>query len=323
VLFCLEGRGSSGRFDALKTIGAVDIGGTKIAVGAANEDGKIISRTECPTRPELGFADAMDRAKSMLNEIGAEIGDSFRGIGVACPGPLDPVTGIIGEVGTLAGWQGSNLAATLEAEFGAPIAVENDADAATLAEAKCGAGKGSGLLIYVTVSTGIGAGILIDGKLYRGVRGAHPEIGHQTIDASAGSSCYCKATGCWESLASGEAVAAWVQERRPLPKPKSAADICRLAEEGDGLAREAMNRLGYYLGLGLANLITVFAPDTIVLGGGVMRSSHVFLPHAIETLHDVCTQVPVGDTKIAIAELGADVGLVGAAQAWLARYAGR
>ena len=305
----------------MKTIGAVDIGGTKIAVGAASEDGRIIGRVECSTRPESGFADAMDRVKQMLHRVAVDTGSGFIGIGIACPGPLDQASGVIGEVGTLPGWQGGNLIATLEEEFGIPIAVENDADAAALAEANCGAGRGSRHLIYVTVSTGIGAGILIDGHLYRGAHGVHPEIGHQIIDASAGSSCYCKAAGCWESLASGEALAAWMQQRQPSAPPRTAAEICRLAESGDPLALEAMDREGYYLGLGVANLITIFAPDTIVLGGGVMKSSPLFLPRAIKTIHHVCTQVPVDNTKIATAALGADTGLAGAAQAWLARYA--
>lgn len=318
---CEEDPGSERPY-ALKIIGAVDIGGTKIAVGAASEDGRIVNRIECATRPESGFAEAMDRAKSMLRQVAANIGGHFQGIGVACPGPLDPATGVIGEVGTLPGWQGGNLIAVLESEFGVSVAIENDADAATLAEARCGAGKGSSHLIYVTVSTGIGVGILIDGKLYRGVQGAHPEIGHQIIDASSGTNCYCKATGCWESLASGEALAAWVQKRQPTSARKTAAEICSLAGGGDALALEAMDREGYYLGLGLANLITIFAPETIVLGGGVMKSSAHFLARAIKTIHDVCTQVPVESTTIAAATLGADAGLAGAAQAWLARYAG-
>lgn len=305
----------------MKVIGAVDIGGTKIAVGAVSGGGKIISRLESPTQPELGFAAAMDRIISMLREVASRTGDDFEGIGVACPGPLDPVSGVIGEVGTLEGWQGGNLIASLEAEFGLRIAVENDADAATLAEANCGAGKGSSHLIYVTVSTGIGAGILLDGRLYRGVHGAHPEIGHQIIDASSGSSCYCKASGCWESLASGEAIAAWMQQQQPVQKPRIASEICLLAGQGDPLALKAMEREGYYLGLGLANLITIFAPRTIVLGGGVMKSGHLFLPRALDTIRSVCTQVPVEDTTITIAALGADTGLAGAAQAWLSRYA--
>ncbi len=306
----------------MKIIGVVDIGGTKIAVGAASEDGRIINRTECWTQPESGFADAMDRTAAMLHRVAADTAGRFIWIGVACPGPLDPASGVIGEVGTLTGWEGGNLIASLESEFGVSVAVENDADAATLAEANSGAGKGSSHLIYVTVSTGIGAGILIDGRLYRSVHGVHPEIGHQIIDASTGTSCYCRASGCWESLASGEALAAWLQQRQPSSGRKTAADICRLAEAGDALALEAMDREGYYLGLGLANLITIFAPETIVLGGGVMKSGKLFLTRTLKTIREVCTQVPVASTTITYAALGADACLTGAAQAWLARYAG-
>jgi glucokinase len=305
----------------VRIVGAVDIGGTKIAVGAATEDGAIICRAECPTQPELGFASALHRVKSMLHEVATRAEGELVGIGVACPGPLNPLSGVIGDVGTLPGWQGGNLIAELEAEFHVQIAVENDADAAALAESKCGAGKGSSHLIYVTVSTGIGAGILLDGNLYRGARGAHPELGHQIIDASSGSRCYCKASGCWESLASGVAIATWMQEQQPAPIPRTTEDICRLAEEGDPLALKAMDREGYYLGLGLANLITLFTPDTIVLGGGVMKSSRLFLPRALKTIYEVCTQVPVEDTTVTLAAIGSDAGLAGAAQAWLAKSA--
>ncbi len=311
-----------GMVDDLRTIGAVDIGGTKIAVGAVTEDGRILSRVQCSTSPESGFAIAMNRLKAMLHEVAAHSGTIFTGIGVACPGPLDPISGVIGEVGTLPRWQGENLVDALEGEFGVRVAVENDADAAALAEAHCGAGKDCSRLIYLTVSTGIGAGILLSGQLYRSSHGAHPEIGHQIIDASSGSRCYCRATGCWESLVSGEALANWMQEQRPSPTRQSAEHICSLAEQGDPLAQQAMDRVGFYLGLGLANLITILTPDAILLGGGVMKSQQLFLPRALRVLRDVCTQVPLQDTSINLAALGADAGIVGAAQAWLARHGG-
>jgi glucokinase len=256
----------------------------------------------------------------MLHEVADRAGAAFAGIGVACPGPLDPFSGVLGEVGTLAGWQGGNLIAELESEFSVRIAVENDADAAALAEAKWGAGHGSSHLIYITVSTGIGAGIIFADQLYRGAAGAHPELGHQMIDAS-GPLCYCKLRGCWESLASGSAIASWVQEQQPVHHQRTAADVCLLAEQGDLLAMRAMDRQGYYLGLGLANIITLFVPDIIVLGGGVIKSSHLFLPRAREVIYDVCTQVPLRRTSIAISALGSDTGLAGGAQAWLSRYA--
>jgi glucokinase len=303
----------------MTVIGAVDIGGTKIAVGAVMPDGKILARAECATAPRGGFVPAMQRVKALLHDVAARAGISFDGIGVACPGPLDPISGILHDVGTLPGWQGWNLIAELAPEFGPRIAVENDADAAALAEADYGAGKGSSRLIYITVSTGIGGGILLDGQIYRGARGAHPEQGHQIIDAT-GPLCYCRARGCWESLASGSAIASWVQEQRPAAVPRPAEEIALMAGQGDSLAQKAMDREGYYLGLGLANILTLFAPDTIVLGGGVMKSSRLFLPRALEVIDDVCTQVSVKNTKIIDAALGPAAGLVGAAQAWVRRY---
>jgi glucokinase len=219
----------------------------------------------------------------------------------------------------LPGWQGRNLVAELEPEFGVPVAVENDADAAALAEAHWGAAKGSEPFIYITVSTGIGGGIILSGALYRGAHGAHPELGHQVIDAS-GPLCYCKARGCWESLASGCAMVSWMREQQPTAPELTAAQICALAEQGEPLARRSVEREGYYLGLGLANLITLFTPDTIALGGGVMKSSHLFLARAQEVIREVCTQVPAAKTQITLASLGSDTGLAGAAQAWLCRY---
>jgi glucokinase len=304
----------------LTIIGAIDIGGTKIAAGAISEDGVIIDRRECPTLPERGFSFAMQRTRAMLHEIASSAGVRFDGIGVASPGPLDPFTGILEGIGTLPGWEGGNLFAELGPAFNARVAVENDADAAALAEAYWGAGKGSKQLIYITVSTGIGGGIILGGQLYRGAKGAHPELGHQIIDPS-GPLCYCRATGCWESLASGSSIAAWVQQQNPVSVPKTAAEIAQLAENGDALALKAMDREGYYLGLGLANIITLFTPDTVVLGGGVMQSSHLFLPRALQVVEEVCTQVPVHNTLVALAALGSDTGLAGAAQAWFGRYA--
>jgi glucokinase len=299
-------------------IGAVDIGGTKIAVCAIREDGTILKRVECPTEPEKGFQHAMQRIIAMLRDI-SDDGIRLAGIGVGCPGPLNPVTGVIGEVGTLPGWQGGSLVDELQSGLGIPIAVENDADSAVLGEANCGDGVPGETFIYVTISTGIGGGILIDGKLYRGVDGSHPEIGHQILDHS-GPRCYCGARGCWEVLASGPAMVSWMLEQDPGARVSTAADICDGARRGVPLALRCVEREGFYLGLGLANLITLFTPHRIVLGGGVMKSSDLFMQTARRVIRDVCTQVPCEKTRIRLASLGPDAGLRGAAQAWLLRY---
>jgi glucokinase len=303
---------------AIRTIGAVDIGGTRITAGAVTETGTILQRLECPTAPGDGFAAAIGRTKEMLRALAAGTGAEFAGIGVACTGPVDPFTGILGDVGTLPGWRGGNLAAELASEFGVPVVVENDADSAALAEANWGTGRGSRRFLYVTISTGIGAGMIFDGQLYRGAGGAHPEIGHHVLDPS-GPLCYCTARGCWESLASGPAMAAWMREQDPLHRDFTAAQICGLARQGDGLARRAVEREAEYLGLGLANLATIFAPDTIALGGGVMNSADLLLDRACAVVLRICTQVPAAKTRITLASLGADAGLAGAAQAWIHR----
>jgi glucokinase len=300
-------------------IGAVDIGGTKIAIGAVTHDGKVAVRLECSTAPDRGFPSAIRQISELLREAASRIDGSFEGIGVCAPGPLDPFTGIIGDVGTLPGWQGGNLQAELEREFGVRVAVENDADAAALAEVSWGAAKGASRFIYITVSTGIGGGIILGGELYRGVDGAHPELGHQVIDAS-GPLCYCAAHGCWESLASGPAMSAWVQEQRPDHAKLTAAEICALAKQGDAFALRAVERQGYYLGLGLANLVTLFTPGVIALGGGVMKSADLFLDRARAVIRQICTQVPAEKTELRLASLGSDTGLIGAARAFLHRY---
>jgi glucokinase len=302
----------------MKILGAVDIGGTKIAVGAVTENGFIVQRLECPTRPAEGFRVAMRRTNEMLRELERHAGAPYAGIGVASPSPLDAFRGILGEVGTLPGWEGGNLVEAIEDEFGVAVVVENDADAAALAEAEWGSGQGSGSFIYVTISTGIGAGIIVGGKLYRGVDGAHPEIGHMILDAS-GPKCYCNAPGCWEVLAAGPAMTAWMRAQCPEAGELSAAEICDLARQGHELAWRAVEREGYYIGLGLANLVTVYTPEIIALGGGVMKSADLFLESARQVIRDVATQVPAEKTRLVMASLGADTGLAGAARAWLHR----
>ena len=295
-------------------IGAIDIGGTKIAVAAVTEDGTILHRAECPTDPHLGFPAAISRILAMLRSAVTACGP-LQGIGIACPGPLNPVTGVIGDVGTLPGWQGCNLKQPLEQEFGISVAVENDADAAALAEYAFGSGRLTSSFIYITVSTGIGGGIILGGQLYRGVAASHPELGHQILDPS-GPLCYCKARGCWESLASGPAISDWFHAQAPHRGNPTAAEICNLAAQGDPLATQAVARLAHYLGLGLTNLATLFAPEVIALGGGVMKSSALFLDDALDIVREYGTQVPVESIRIVLASLGTDVGLQGAAQAW-------
>jgi glucokinase len=257
----------------------------------------------------------------LLRQCAQAAGGRLEGIGVGSTGPIDPQTGVYGTVDNLPGWKGYNLKQRLEEDFGVPVAVENDADAAALGEAAWGAGRGKRRFIYVTISTGIGGGMVFDGELYRGVEESHPELGHMVVEAS-GPRCYCGARGCWEWMAAGPAMVTWMRENAgtALPADLSAREVCRRAEEGDALARRAVEREAYYLGVGLANLVTMYCPDAIALGGGVMGSAHLFLDGAREVVRTSCTLVPADKTEIVLARMGTDAGVAGAARAWRNRF---
>jgi glucokinase len=299
-------------------IGGVDIGGTKIAVGMVDQEGHILAKKECPTDVPRGFDDAMQRVAVLLAECLEQSESKLRGIGIGCAGPVDSVTGKLGNVNNLAGWKGGNPVDVLTREFGVPVAMENDADAAALGELYWGTGRNKTRFLYVTVGTGIGVSVILDGKVYRGIDGCHPEIGHHILNAS-GPLCSCGVRGCWESLAAGPAMVAWLRENAPADydnRNLSAREICTRAQDSDAWAQRAVEREAYYLGLGLANLITVFAPETIVLGGSVMKSAHLFLDRMREVIRQNCQLVPVDQVQISLASLGADAGLIGAAQVW-------
>jgi len=305
-------------------IGAVDIGGTKIAVGMVDDDGRLLSRAESPTDANGGFAAAMERTAQMLRFAVKNAGTSITGIGIGSTGPVDPISGDIGNVEFFASWQGENPVRTLEQEFGVRVAMENDADAAALGEASWGAGKNKSRLIYVTVGTGIGVGVVIDGHLYRGVGHAHPEIGHHVIDSS-GPLCSCGFRGCWESLAAGPAMVTLLKAEAPPAHPDyaelTAKRICELARAGDHWAERAAAREARYLGLGVANLVTIFVPEAIVFGGSVMKSADLFWDKIRSTVRESCRFVPHAKTELVMASLGENANLIGAARVWYHRFA--
>jgi len=303
-------------------IGAVDIGGTKIAVGVVDDSGKVLARMQAPTDPNR-YDHAVDAISHMLRETASKAGVELSGIGIGSTGPVDPIRGEFGDVDFLPGWRGKSPVNDLAQIFNVRVALENDGDAAALAEAGWGAGQNRSRLIYITVGTGIGGGMIFDGKLYRGVDGAHPEVGHQVIDP-AGPECSCGFRGCWESLAAGPAMVAWLQAHAPADYPHrdgiTAKKICELAQQGDKLAQQAVEHEAYYMGLGLANLINLFTPDAIVLSGSVMKSAHLFLDGIRAVIRRGCRFVPAEKTNLTLASLGDDTNLIGAARVWHYRY---
>lgn len=305
-------------------IGAVDIGGTKIAAGVVDDAGKVLARLETPTEAARAYPDGLGHMVRMLREATRQVNTQISGIGIGSTGWVYPFTGEFGDVDFLPGWKRCNPVNDLAREFGVRVALENDGDASALGEAAWGAGKGKSRLIYVTVGTGIGGGIILDDELYRGAARAHPEVGHHVIDAF-GPECTCGFRGCWEALATGPAMAAWFNTNARAnsrhPQALTAKEIFQLAKQGHLLAQEAVAREALYLGLGLANLINLFVPDRIVMGGSIMKS--MGLEEIRKVIARGCRFVPFEKTELALASLGEDANLIGAARVWHYRFGQR
>jgi glucokinase len=313
-------------------IGAVDIGGTKIAVGMVDENGTLLAKMESPTGVDWDYAKGLELVAGMLRQTALEAGREISGIGIGSTGPVHPFTGQFGDIDFLPKWRGRNPVRDLARIFKVRVALENDGDASALAEASWGSGRNKPSLIYVTIGTGIGGGIISHGKLYRGVDASHPEIGHHIVDSS-GPLCSCGFRGCWESLASGPAIAAWFHRQLDSQGPADdlygkhpdgarvdARRIYELAAQGDSLARSAVERETYYLAIGLANLINLFVPDAIVLGGSVMKGAGLFLDEIRAVLRQGCRFVPWERVELTLASLGDNANLIGAARVWHDRY---
>jgi len=300
-------------------IAAVDIGGTKIATGLVNDLGAVLVAADMPVNCDCGPRDATRRILNALRTQIQATGIPLKGIGIGCTGPVDPGTGELGEVNTLRGWRGWNPVQELAEAFHVQVAIENDADAAALGEMRWGAGKGKRSVVYIIVGTGIGAGIVLNGEIYRGAHDSHPELGHHIVEPL-GPACTCGATGCWESLASGPALERWFARQQPTTEMLTAKEICSRARTGDVRAIIAVDRLGKYLGMGIANVISMLMPERIVLGGSVMQSADLFLDRIRATVQDKCRLVPAARCDVALASLGNSAGLIGAAQVWHHRF---
>jgi glucokinase len=305
----------------MTAIGAVDIGGTKIAVGIVDEGGRLLSRVEAASSEAEAYGDGVKLITKMLRQSMRETGAAITGIGIGSTGPVEPFTGRFGDLDFLPQWSGESLVVDLERAFDVPVALENDADAAALAEAGWGAGRNKSHLIYVTIGTGVGGGIILGGQLYRGVNGAHPEIGHQVIDTG-GPPCSCGFRGCWESLVAGPAMARWMESQPEYVAAEelTARRICEFARAGDALALRTIARETFYLGIGLANLVNLFTPDAVILSGSVMKSSDLFLDGIHKVMRQGCRFVPLERAELMLASLGEDANLIGAARVWHERF---
>jgi len=310
-----------------KLILGVDLGGTKIATALATAQGEILARGRRPTPAQAG-PDAV--IKSICATIDKTLAakrlepSQLLGIGIAAAGIIDSDKGKVISSPNLPGWHEVLLGDAVEQRFGIPVYLGNDATLAALGEWCFGLKKGIANLIYITVSTGIGGGIIAGGKLYTGACGVAGEIGHMTIDIN-GPKCNCGNIGCWETLASGTALAREaVKQIREGAKTSIIelvnGDISKIdakvvdlaAKQGDELAKELTSRLGYYLGIGLVNLVNIFNPELILIGGGVAKMGDLLLQPAIKVVKERAFSTPANAVEIKPALLGDDSGLLGA-----------
>jgi glucokinase len=306
----------------------IDLGGTKISAALVDGEGRIISKDQRETEASTGLDDVVarmtDAASKVMND-GGVLPAGVSGVGVAAPGPIDAKTGVVTAPPNLPGWKDVPLRQLIQDELGLPTALENDANAAALAEHRFGAGRGTKHMIYVTASTGIGGGLILNGDLYDGATGAAGEIGHMTI-LPQGPYCGCGNRGCLEALASGRAIAREARESVTRgvptliaqlaegdPERISAKLVARAAAQGDTEAEEILDEAMSYLGVGMANLVNLFNPQLIVIGGGLTKmGSRLFDPvrriidrRAFSTAAQAARVVP--------AQLGDDAGVLGAA----------
>ncbi len=297
---------------------AVDIGGTRLRVAVYPETSiEPLQQKWIPTR---GDGTALDRLKDLIAELWP-VNDEVFAIGAAAPGPLNPMAGILYNAPNIPGWVNMPLRQILEDRFSVPAALGNDANMAALGEARFGAGIGHHDLIYVTISTGIGGGVILNDRLVLGTRGLAGELGHVTIVADDGPTCSCGKRGHLEAVASGTAIARYTAKQLEAGRPSSlsqlgttvtAKDVALAAAGGDELSIEAMTRAGTYMGVALANYLHIFNPTMIILGGGVSRSGPVYWdPMRAAMKANVISPEYLAGLEIKIAALGDNAGLLG------------
>ena len=298
---------------------AVDLGGTHIRAASFRPNGSPpLKHHKIKTRSEDGSV--FERLVHLIEQVIPE-NETLDAIGIAAPGPLNPHTGIILNTPNIKAWDNFPIVDKLNAHFNISVYLGNDANLAALGEWKYGAGRGHDHLLYLTISTGVGGGIISDGHLLEGVNGLGAELGHVIVLAD-GPLCGCGHRGHLEAFSSGTAIVKYVEDQLKdkstvsslrSRENRTAESIAKAAREGDPLAISAYNRAGRYLGIGVASFLHIFNPSVLIFGGGVSQSGNLlFTPFHISLKEHIFGQSYLENLKITIAELGDDAGLLGA-----------
>lgn len=310
----------------------IDVGGTKLAIGVATPAGRVLASVREPSHIEDGPDAMIDRMIDLARGVVADAGlrtDALGAIGIGCGGPLDPWRGVIRNALNMPGWIDIPLVTRIESVLGRPTFVDNDANAAALGEHRFGAGRGTRNLVYLTISTGIGGGLILHERLYHGENGNGGELGHISLHVD-GRPCHCGSRGCLEAYCSGTNIAARAREAlighssgmlaAGDPAAITAKTVADAARAGDALARQVWDETTDLLGGGIVSIVHAFNPRLVVLGGGVTRAGDLlFEPvrrivreRAMRWLAEVVEVVPAG--------LGELSGVLGAVAVALDRF---
>lgn len=294
---------------------AVDLGGTHLRTAAIDEAGHIHHHTKSATprasNPDQIVNEIVDAARACEREVG--IGSTC----VAVPGTVDVGTGVVLTVPNVTSLTGFHLGEALRRELDHPVLIENDANAAAMGELWKGAARDSRTMVCLTLGTGVGGGIILDGKLWRGAHGCAGEIGHTSVEPHGGIMCGCGSEGCLEVYASATALVRMMKETDATMRDVNdltAERIYTAARDGDQLALNVFRKMGEYLGIGLAILVNILNPETIVIGGGVSNAWELFGDQAVKEMRDRAFPLPGSRVQVKPAECGDNAGLLGAAR---------
>ncbi|CAN5766606.1 ROK family protein [soil metagenome] len=304
---------------------AADLGGTHLRAAVVGRDGRIHYRLKQPTpqaeKPDGIVHAIVDAAHEGERQIAAR-GAHISAVSIAVPGTVNFEDGVVIKAPNLPCLDGFRLAAALEGELEWAAILENDANAAAIGEMWQGAARGYNDIVCVTLGTGVGGGIILDGKLWRGVDGSAAEVGHLGVDPFGGVPCACGSRGCLEVYASATAIVRMTREARPrypdsilhTREDLTSETVYRAGLEGDELALEVFRRMGVYLGIGLASLVNLLNPEIIVIAGGLSNGWELFEQHMHQQVIERAFPLPARSVKITRAECGDDAGFLGAAR---------
>ncbi len=302
----------------------IDVGGTNVKIALVDNQGSILYSNSVPTRAEMGYEYTVNNIKQAIKDL---INESkctdIEGIGFDFPGQIDYKNGIVRLAPNIPGWVNIPIAQIIEDEFKIPTKIDNDVHCAALGELKFGAGKDCENFICMTVGTGIGSGIVINGKLVRGASNAAGELGHIKLEMNGGPLCGCGDYGCLEAFASGPSIVKMAEEyimggkstkfrEMANGNPITPFIVSEAAKQGDPVAKRIFTIMGEYIGYGLTSVVNLLNPEKIIIGGGVADAGDILLNPIRETIKKRAMSVAGSAVEIVPAQLGNSAGVIGA-----------